>query len=406
MEEAQRVEALRRAEELKTQQVKAQQVDALEEAQRVEALRRAEELKTQQVKAQQVDALEEAQRVEALPRLLTEAQIERLDHALERAEGARVGTVRREELLAWVASQPDPDVAIAQIADDLGSYLEDVAVSDEGRHVSFEHPGGGVADTPSATPLSKAEVNSFRERLRNLGRRPGHDIDAGRAIAAFDAVVLRGDIPAADLRQMMTEFEQFVVYRRPLSRGVDLAEADLTDPEVRAALETSMDQPGLHDNLDWHEYQAAVIAEYTSALTIEIGPSPRSTDRENVAVTNLMRARFLEAHESGTAHAAATAAFDRHVADIRKRGSDATAVADGNAVWLDPLSGARLEAYQPNAVLWPADNHGVWRVDHIVELQHGGADDVSNYFPVSQTMHGTKSSAMIRFADTIKQQQR
>ena len=71
----------------------------------------------------------------------------------------------------------------------------------------------------------------------------------------------------------------------------------------------------------------------------------------------------------------------------------------GDLVWLDPRTGERLDAHRAGAVVWPSDiSWGVWWVDHIVELQHGGSDDPSNYLPMTQTMHSLKSAAMMRWS--------
>jgi hypothetical protein len=72
-------------------------------------------------------------------------------------------------------------------------------------------------------------------------------------------------------------------------------------------------------------------------------------------------------------------------------------------VWLDPATGATSQTHRPGLVLWPADPvWGVWRVDHIVELRHGGADNPSNYTPVPERMHTMKTQAMRRLGDLLR----
>jgi hypothetical protein len=309
-----------------------------------------------------------------------------------RLEALRVDA---DELETRIRDGDLPDeVAQRRALDELAGRLRAIGESDP--------QVGAILGTAKA--LSPAEIDAFRDRLRQLGRRPGHSAAGRQAIDAFDSLLARTDLPPAEVRQQMAAIENHVVYQRPLSRSEIRASVDMGDPAVRAEFEAAMRQTELEGNADWQEYGTAIIEAYENMPVLEIGRSPRTTDKGNVAGTDLMRARFLDAKAAGNAHPSATAAFDRHMALMRaQHGSDAAAVAKGDAIWVDPVTGAPLKAPQPGAVAWPNDAHGVWRVDHVVELQHGGADVVSNYFPVTQTMHGVKSSAMNRFGAAVTQ---
>ena len=165
-----------------------------------------------------------------------------------------------------------------------------------------------------------------------------------------------------------------------------------------------MAHPSLDGNPDWQNYSEVARRYYLSRETLEIGRSLRTTDRGAVAGTNRMRADFIAAMAAQTALPEAMNAVRQHLdTAIARHGSQDAAVAAGDAVWINSQNGKPLPERVSGATLWPADPvWGVWRMDHIVELQHGGADNISNYFPVPQRMHAVKSEAMIRFGRDIR----
>jgi hypothetical protein len=71
-------------------------------------------------------------------------------------------------------------------------------------------------------------------------------------------------------------------------------------------------------------------------------------------------------------------------------------------MWVDPATGEVLTAHRRGAVVWPADSaEGVWTVDHLVELAHGGTDDPANLFAVSPRLARLKTEAVARFARIV-----
>jgi hypothetical protein len=208
--------------------------------------------------------------------------------------------------------------------------------------------------------------------------------------------------------------------RRPLVRDKATIPADLTDPRVLEAFAQSMHFETLEGHAAWDRYREIISAEYEAMGTVEVGGSPRKSDPDNVPGTDHMRSEFIAAIRpdgpitdpmafiegmkpgNGAIPEAVEMVRDHLRSVVESAGSPEAAVANGDAVWIDALTGARTAAGSPNAVLWPADPvWGVWQVDHAVELQHGGANGVSNYVPAPTVVHKAKSLGMNRFGRRV-----
>jgi hypothetical protein len=187
----------------------------------------------------------------------------------------------------------------------------------------------------------------------------------------------------------------------PNREGVSLT-VDMNNPRVRALFDQVMERPDLQGNADWERYYGLVRSRYQQQGVLEIGRSLRSTEPHAVADTDSMRARFIQEMGNQSITSEAIEAVQQHLSRaIRQHGSGAAAVAADDAVWIARTTG-RLSHSQSDVTLWPSDPiWGVWRVDHIVELRHGGADNVHNYFPVPQLMHSIKTSAMALFSGIL-----
>ncbi|MEL6321383.1 MAG: hypothetical protein AAFQ57_12160, partial [Cyanobacteria bacterium J06626_14] len=271
----------------------------------------------------------------------------------------------------------------------------------EAHHQITHQPG-----TRASELLPQGEIDAFRERIEALSRQPGASRADDEALARFDEILTRDDLTREELQMMMSSLEESVTWRRGATRDRPMVTVDMADSSVIRVFEEAMSHTTLEGNPAWQIYSELVQSRYHAQRTLEIGRSPRTTDRGAVAGTNRMRAEFIAAMSDQTALPQATSTVRQNLEDaIAAHGSEAATVAAGDAVWIDYQSGARVDANNPNATLWPADpTWGVWRVDHIVEIQHGGADDISNYFPVSQRMHSVKSDAMNRFGRMVSEQ--
>jgi hypothetical protein len=139
-------------------------------------------------------------------------------------------------------------------------------------------------------------------------------------------------------------------------------------------------------------------------VRIDVGSSPRGTDAGRIGGTGVLRARFLAGLEAGTTNKRAADIFLEHMRRAQRGpGGEAGAVARGELVLIDRLSGERAHAPGPNDVGWPAERGVVWWVDHIVEVQHGGADNASNYLPLSGLLNRLKSSAMTSWTNSHRE---
>ena len=267
---------------------------------------------------------------------------------------------------------------------------------------AFEHET--VAGEEYAASIEERAVQ-IRQRLEALARRPGITQRFRGALQERAQFIDNPDLSDAD-RELAIEAEESLLSgeRRAPTRDIEVFFVEMEDPEVRALFETTMQHPELEGNSSARDYFELVRRRYLVQNSLQIGPSTRSTDPDNIARTNRMRKDFMAAMDNGGALPEAIAEVRRHLNDaITVHGSEEAAVAAHDARWIDPHSGAPLSRHRPGAVLWPADPaQGAWRVDHIVELQHGGSDLVSNYFPVSQRMHSIKSSAMNRFTRLLE----
>ena len=288
------------------------------------------------------------------------------------------------------------------IARELASIREQLA-----RHeteVNSVTHGRGYVAAEDTTTLSQQEIDAFREQIQILGRRPGSRQASEDALRAFNEILTRTDLTREDLRLMMSGLEESVTYRREATRDQPTVTVSMADPRILALFDEVMAHPSLDGNPDWQNYSEVARRYYLSRETLEIGRSLRTTDRGAVAGTNRMRADFIAAMAAQTALPEAMNAVRQHLdTAIARHGSQDAAVAAGDAVWINSQNGKPLPERVSGATLWPADPvWGVWRMDHIVELQHGGADNISNYFPVPQRMHAVKSEAMIRFGRDIR----
>jgi Domain of unknown function (DUF4157) len=257
-------------------------------------------------------------------------------------------------------------------------------------------PGAPAVAAAQRARMLDERVDRLRTQLGEYGRRPGRAREAARLRSALDEMAMRGDASAT--RDILDSIEDALSNERlPTSAGSFTVE--MNDSRVRKAFNESLAAPGLQGNPEWDAYLELIRSRYATQGSVEIGRSPRSIDPANVAGTDEMRARFLAGLGDRKVSAGAADMTLGHLRSVVKSaGSEAGAVAAGDAIWIDRLTGGRLERPGPNASLWPADPvWGVWRVDHIVELQHGGLETVSNYAAVPQRMHAVKSDAMNEF---------
>ena len=252
---------------------------------------------------------------------------------------------------------------------------------------------------PVLSDALRARIVELRRRIDEHGAVRGQAREAERWRRAIDNIVARTNVTEADVETMIASAEEGLGGRRPLAGGPAVV-VDPRDPAVRASLREELTNATLEGNPHWQAYLEVVLAAYERMGALEVGRSARTTDPGNVAGTALMRVRFLRALENGLLHPAAAQIFIDHIQWARRSaGSEQAAVDRGDLVWLDPRTGERLDAHRAGAVVWPSDiSWGVWWVDHIVELQHGGSDDPSNYLPMTQTMHSLKSAAMMRWS--------
>jgi uncharacterized protein YukE len=272
--------------------------------------------------------------------------------------------------------------------DDIARRLADIA-RDHPEYIADLVHEGGVA------PLDQAMIQRFRDRIRTLSRLPGNSREGRRLRDQFEQIIAREDLSDADKRMMIQSLIEGLMYQRAPTRDRRLQEVDMQDPEVRRAFERALADPELEGNPYWQDYVELVQQQYYDQNSINVGDSPRSTDPSAVTKTNRMRADFIAGLETGAVLPEAAEAVTQHLQRaLDVHGSEAAVVEAGLAVWIDPENGARSDS-SAGSVLWPADQvWGVWRVDHIVEIQHGGTNQVHNYYPVPQRMHSIKSIAM------------
>ena len=285
------------------------------------------------------------------------------------------------------------------IARELTSMREQLA-RHEAEVNSVTHGRGYVA-AEDTTTLSQQEIDSFREHIQILGRRPGSRQASEDALRAFNEILTRTDLTREDFQLMMSSLVESVTFRREATRDEPTVTVSMADPRIVDLFDVNMAHSSLDGNPDWQNYSQLVRRYYLRRGTLEIGRS----DRDAVAGTNRMRADFIAAMAGQTALPEAMDAVNQHLdTAIARHGSQDAAVAAGDAVWINSQNGEPLPEPVSGATLWPADPiWGVWRVDHIVELRHGGADNIGNYYPVPQRMHVIKTSAMARFGHRAAQ---
>ncbi|SEI82630.1 eCIS core domain-containing protein [Demequina mangrovi] len=304
--------------------------------------------------------------------------------------------------------------------------IEKVAISTDERAFLAEGgdtpavPGGDTpavpgGDTPASEPAVSvqpprqpvdhaarraARVEAMRTRLAEYGRRPGRATQAKRLRKALDEAVARGDAELTD--RVVKSLKDTLANERVATREQQHV-VDLHDPRALDAFDEAISEPSLEGNPEWVAYRELVRDRYVTKGLVDVGRSSRSTDGKHVAGTAEMRARFLAGIKDAAVVRAAAEMTTSHLQQATARaGSGEGAVRAGDAIWVDRLSGDRCAPDAPNATLWPADPvWGVWRVDHIVELRHGGLDDAGNYVAAPQRMHAIKTDAMRAFGNAV-----
>ena len=331
------------------------------------------------------------------------ALIQRMYHILgDRSLPADLRTSVRELLNTTEALQADINLGrrdtesteVQQDVDQIAQNLADIA----GHHPTFIEPI--VTPAVAGSVLTPLALNEFRARIEALGRRPGKNAESIRALEVLENEILpRTDLTDAERMMMIGSLIEGLRNNRAPTRSLDMVEVDMGDPSIIRLFEEAIAHPSVESVTAWHDYMDIVRSKYFGRSSLHLGRSPRRTDRQAVSGTDAMRAAFIDGMDTGTVLPEAAVAVRRHLSRaIESAGSAEAAVALHDAVWIDGQRGGRVDASHPNAVLWPADPvWGVWRVDHIVELQHGGADQPHNYVPAPQRMHGIKSDAMNHF---------
>ena len=318
---------------------------------------------------------------------------------------------------------PETDGPAAQAPGAKGSADGDVhqVMAEEmsrggGSSVGEDHGLSIVDGEPTERPA--LDLESARQKLEELRRRPGMSAEARELAAVLESAAKGGDPELLEV--ILSSFGDEMAGRRPLVRDRPTIPADLTDPQVLEAFVHSMTFETLEGHAAWDRYREIILLEHQARGSVEVGGSPRSSDGDNVPGTDHMRSEliaaikpdgpitdplaFIDGMQAGNGAIPEAVEMVRdHLRNVvEAAGSAEAAVANGDAVWIDALTGARTTAGAPNAVLWPADPvWGVWQVDHAVELQHGGDNGVSNYGPAPAVVHKAKSLAMNRFGRRV-----
>ncbi len=252
-------------------------------------------------------------------------------------------------------------------------------------------------------------VADLRRAIEASGARKTDAYHAAAEMQALDRVLATGSPELVE--KVLSSLEDKHTTGKGLLQG-ETVPVTMEEPEAAAALGAALDQPNLEGNREWDRYRGIIDDLYRRQGTANVGRSPRSAARGSVLDTNAMRRDFL-AHSlpegfsdpkqlaelianRGEAIPAAVEMVGDYLREaIKVSGNSVQGAVDNRlAVWVDRDTGAPTGAGTPGAVLWPADSSGVWEMDHGIELQHGGADDVSNYVPVPGAAHRTKTAGM------------
>ncbi|MHA7291329.1 hypothetical protein ACX80V_17035 [Arthrobacter sp. MDT3-24] len=258
---------------------------------------------------------------------------------------------------------------------------------------------GQPAGDPRFAQLAR-RVEAMRDRLGDYGRRPGRAREARQLRSALDDVASRGN---RDLtKDVLDNIDDALASERAPTRAEQVS-IDMGEPSTRAAFEEAMYQPALEGSPEWTTYRDLVLDRYLRRGSLDVGSSTRSTDPAHVPKTYELRARFVAGMRDGSVLRRAAEITKSHLEwAVRSAGSESGAVAAGDAIWIDKLSGKMEAGPTGTTTLWPSDPvWGAWRVDHTVELQHGGLDHASNYVAVPQKLHDAKTSAMRKFGRMV-----
>ncbi len=218
-------------------------------------------------------------------------------------------------------------------------------------------------------------------------------------------MLARQDLLVRDVETVVDSMTEGLEPAAP-ARDTELVRVDPHEPAVRASLEAALRRLYTSGDPLAGQYVDIILEAYERMTQIDLGYSPRRTDADRIRNTDRMRATFVAALDTGALNPRAADIFLEHLSQARRGpGGDAAAFARGDLIWIDRASGATVGGPVQGAVPWPATNGGAWWVDHIVELQHGGADAPSNYLPLPDRLNFLKSGAMTRFTNGFRESQ-
>jgi hypothetical protein len=260
-------------------------------------------------------------------------------------------------------------------------------------------PGGGSGSGGSGgrEPLPQGlpdRITTIRKKLADLRQQRGQARDAEQRLKALDEMLARPNLRVRDVEMVADHYEESLVGPAPV-RDTPLVYLDPRKPGVRVSLENALQKIGAGDPRA-EEYVSIIMEAYGKLHSLAIGKSTKKTDKKRQANSEQLRARFLAELDTGLLNKRAADIFlDRIQASRRGPGGEAGAVARGELVWVERASGKKAPGPGPDIVTWPAEHGRVWWVDHIVEVQHGGADEPWNYLPLSEVLNREKSAAMV-----------
>jgi hypothetical protein len=277
-------------------------------------------------------------------------------------------------------------------------------------------PAGHEGAAHTAPRSLDERVSALRRAIEGLSSRESKARQAAAEMQALDRVLATGSPELVEHVLSSLEDEH--------RSGVGLLQGETVpvrteDPDAAGALVAAVEQPTLEGNREWDRYARIIDALYQEQGMANVGQSPRTAGRGSVLDTNAMRRDFLThslpegftdpkqlaelMSNRGQAIPEAVDMVSGYLREaIKISGNSAQGAVDNrSAVWVDRDTGAVTQAGAPGAVLWPSDASGVWEMDHGIELQHGGADDVSNYVPVPGAAHRTKTAGMRRASKVL-----
>ncbi len=269
--------------------------------------------------------------------------------------------------------------------------------------------GGGGPTAPSGpgpAPLPAdllLRIQRVRTELDELGARGGDEgRRARRLLAGLDQGMAQPQNNAERARLYAESIEAFLESTKPAPmRETPLVMVDPSAPGYLAKLETALRDVMSGDATAEH-YVAIVLRAYERIVRAEVGMSPRnkkSPDKNLIRSSPQLRAEFIKKLPSEVLPEVRDI-FDGHMKQMeRGPGGTQGALARGELVWIDRITGDTNPSPGRDKVLWPARDGNVWWVDHIVEIQHGGADEASNYLPLSDLLNLAKTAAMRRWTN-------